>query len=80
MGFAAPYMVKGTDIEPPASALVGLDREQARCYTDAYAERLRERATASAWKGSWVGVGSYAFLFVVLPRIMSPSLDFDDYR
>ena len=30
--FAAIAMVRGTDIEPPASALVGLDREEVRCY------------------------------------------------
>ena len=74
--FAAIAMVRGTDIEPPASALVGLDREQVRCYTDAYAERLRERATGSARTGSWIGVGWYAFLFVGLPRLLSSGDDF----
>ena len=74
--FAAVAMVRGTDIEPPASALVGLDRVQVQCYTDAYAERLRERATASARTGSWIGVGWYAFLFVGLPRLLGSG---DDY-
>ena len=74
--FAAVAMVRGTDIEPPASALVGLDRGQVQCYTDAYAERLRERATASARTGSWIGVGWYAFLFVGLPRLLGSG---DDY-
>ena len=74
--FAAIAMVRGTDIEPPASALVGLDREEVRCYTDAYAERLRERASASARTGSWIGVGWYAFLFVGLPRLLGSGDDF----
>ena len=39
--------------------------DDARCYTAAYSDDVQQRKVASAWKGTWIGIGTYVGLVVL---------------
>ena len=59
-----PLISSGSSATPPTSETLQMDPVNAQCFRDGYSERVRERRTASAWKGTWIGIGLYVGLVV----------------
>ena len=69
-----PLIADGSASSPPFVATNGMNPDDARCYSAAYSEDLQQRKVSSAWKGTWIGIGTYVGL-VVLVAATAP-----DYR
>ena len=60
-----PLIAGGGNPDPPISETMGMDPNEARCYSASYGQTLRDRRTASAWRGTWIGIGTYVGLSVL---------------
>ena len=69
-----PLIADGSASPPPFDATNGMNPDEARCYSAAYSDDVRQRKVSSAWRGTWIGIGTYVGL-VVLAAAAGP-----DYR
>ena len=60
-----PLIADGGTSNPPFVATDGMSPADARCYTAAYSDDVQQRKVASAWKGTWIGIGTYVGLVVL---------------
>lgn len=67
-----PLIAGGMSSNPPFTATNGMNPDDARCYSAAYSDDVGQRKVSSAWKGTWIGVGAYVGL-AVLVAVTGPS-------
>ena len=72
-----PLIADGSASNPPFAATSGMPPEDARCYSTAWSEDVRRRKVSSAWRGTWIGLGTYVGLTVL---VLATAPDYPDYR
>ena len=66
-----PLIADGSASNPPFAVTSGMPADEARCYSAAWTEEVRQRKVSSAWRGTWIGLGAYVGL-VVLASVTGP--------
>ena len=72
-----PLIADGSASNPPFAVTSGMAPEEARCYSAAWSEDVRQRKVSSAWRGTWIGLGTYVGLTVL---VLATAPDYPDYR
>ena len=71
-----PLIADGSASNPPFAVTSGMAPDEARCYSAAWSEDVRRRKVSSAWRGTWIGLGAYVGLTVL---VLATSPDYPDY-
>ena len=72
-----PLIADGSASNPPFAVTSGMPPDEARCYSAAWSEDVRQRKVSSAWRGTWIGLGAYVGLTVL---VLATAPDYPDYR
>ena len=71
-----PLIADGSASNPPFAVTSGMAPDEARCYSAAWSEDVRQRKVSSAWRGTWIGIGTYVGLTVL---VLATAPDYPDY-